>query len=150
MRQWTGSALVQAMAWRLFGANPLPEIMMVYCQLDSWEQISVKFKSEFYHFHSRKCLRNCRLPKWWPFCPGRRWVKWISYCMKQDPSSKLDGHLHHSQWTMWCIMKCFGVIAGDSFTSFTIVWVDWISRLTTCDCFYPLCHIGNGNCLLTT
>ena len=34
------------MACRLFGAKPLPEPMLVYCQLDSWEQISVKFESD--------------------------------------------------------------------------------------------------------
>ena len=54
----------------LFGAKPLPEPMSAYCQLDSWEQISGKFESEFYHFHSKKCIWNCRLPKWRPFCPG--------------------------------------------------------------------------------
>ena len=70
MRQWTGSSLVQVMACRLFGAKPLPEPMLSYCQLDSWEHISVKFESEFYHFHSRKCNWICRLPKWRPFCPG--------------------------------------------------------------------------------
>ena len=70
MRQWNGSALVKVMACCLFGANLLPEPMLAYCQLDSWEQISVKLESEFYHFHSRKCIWNCRLPKWRPFCPG--------------------------------------------------------------------------------
>ena len=34
MRQWTGSALVQIMACRLFGAKPLSEPMLKYCQLD--------------------------------------------------------------------------------------------------------------------
>ena len=70
MRQWTGSSLVQVMACRLFGAKPLPEPMLTYCQLDSWEHISVKFESEFYHFHSRKCNWKCRLPKCRPFCSG--------------------------------------------------------------------------------
>ena len=56
MRQWTGSAFVQVMACRLFGAKPLSEPMLAICQLDSWKHISVKFKSEFYHFHSRKCV----------------------------------------------------------------------------------------------
>ena len=70
MRQWTGSALFQIMTCHLFGAKPLPEQMLVYCQLDSWEHISVKFEPEFYHFHSRKCIRNCRLPRCRPFCPG--------------------------------------------------------------------------------
>ena len=47
IRQLTKSALVQEMACRLFGAKPLPEPMLAYRQLDSWEQISVKFLSEF-------------------------------------------------------------------------------------------------------
>ena len=55
MRQWNGSSLVQVKACRLIGAKPLPEPMMDYCQMDSWEHISVKFESEFCHFHSRKC-----------------------------------------------------------------------------------------------
>ena len=44
------------MARRLFGAKPLPEPMLVYCKLDSWEQSSVKFESEFYHFHLKYAL----------------------------------------------------------------------------------------------
>ena len=70
MRRWTWSSLVQVMACPLFSAKPLPEPMLVYCQLDSWEQVSVNFESEFYHFHSRKCIWKCCLPKWRPFCPG--------------------------------------------------------------------------------
>ena len=70
MRQWTRSALVQVMACRMFGAKPAPEPMLVYCQLDSWQQISVKLELEFYHFHWRKFICNCRLPTWRPFCPG--------------------------------------------------------------------------------
>ena len=69
-RQWTGSAFVQVIACRLFGAKPLPEPMLANCQMDSWEQISVKLESEFYHFQSRKCILKCRLPEWRPFCPG--------------------------------------------------------------------------------
>ena len=70
MNQWTGSALVQVMAWRLFGAKPLPEPMLTYCQLYPREQISVKVELEFYHFHSGKCIWKCCLPEWRPFCPG--------------------------------------------------------------------------------
>ena len=67
--QWTGSSLGQVMACRLFGTKPLPEPVLAYCQLDSWEHITVKFESEFYHFHPRKCNWKCCLPKWQPFCP---------------------------------------------------------------------------------
>ena len=34
MRQRTRCAMVQVMARRLFGAKPLPEPMLIYCQLD--------------------------------------------------------------------------------------------------------------------
>ena len=34
-RQWSGSALVQIMACRLFGATPLSKLMLGYYQLDT-------------------------------------------------------------------------------------------------------------------
>ena len=43
MRQWIGSALVQIMACRLFGAEPLSKHSLGYCQLDPQEQTSVAF-----------------------------------------------------------------------------------------------------------
>ena len=61
MRQWTGSALVQIMACRLIGAKPLSEPMLTYCQLDLWEQTSVKFKSKYKTFHSWNFKWKCRL-----------------------------------------------------------------------------------------
>ena len=67
--QWTGSTLVQIMACHLFGAKLLSKPMLGYCQLGSWEQVSVKFESEFYHFHSRKGIWKFCLPRWQPFCP---------------------------------------------------------------------------------
>ena len=65
------------MAWRLFDAKPLPEPMLVYCQLDSCEQILVKFESESYHFHSGKCIWNCCLPKWQTFLS--RWDELMAF-----------------------------------------------------------------------
>ena len=43
MRQLIGSALVQIMACRLFGAKPLSKAMLEDCQVDPWEQTAVKF-----------------------------------------------------------------------------------------------------------
>ena len=43
MRQWTGWALVQIMACRLFGAKPLPEPMLIYCQFDPQEYLQWYF-----------------------------------------------------------------------------------------------------------
>ena len=71
MRRWTGSALVQIMAWHQTSDKPLSEPVLIYCQLHSLEQISVKFELEFYHFHWGKCIRKCHLPNWQPFCLGR-------------------------------------------------------------------------------
>ena len=43
MHQLTTPSLVQIMSCRLISAKPLSEPMLEYCQLDPWEQISVKF-----------------------------------------------------------------------------------------------------------
>ena len=43
MRQQTKPPLVQIMAYHMFGAKPLCEPMLIYCQLDPWESTSVKF-----------------------------------------------------------------------------------------------------------
>ena len=60
MRQWIGSALVQIMACRLFGAKPLSKPMLCYSQLYPFEQIKVKFETIYTAFHSWKCIWKCR------------------------------------------------------------------------------------------
>ena len=47
VRQWMASSLVLIMDCRLFGAKPLSEPMLVYCQKEPWEQTSVKFESKY-------------------------------------------------------------------------------------------------------
>ena len=98
MLHWTGSALVHVMAWPLFGAKPLPELMLAYCQLDSWEQISVKFELQFYHFHSRKCIWNSHLPLLclqMPWYPGPRPSAGLSWkCILSFSCNKW----HQSKW----------------------------------------------------
>ena len=68
--RWIGSALVQVMAWHRIGAKPLPEPMLTYCQLDPYQQTSVKFESEYKTFHSRICIWKYRLRNGSHFCPG--------------------------------------------------------------------------------
>ena len=75
MHQWTGSALVQEMACRLFGAKPLPEPMLACCQLDSWEQISVKFESEFYHLYKKKMHLKLSFANMAAILSRGRWVE---------------------------------------------------------------------------
>ena len=55
--------LVQIMACLLFGDNPLSEPMMVYCQLDPEEHISMKLYLKFKSFYLQKCIWKCRLQK---------------------------------------------------------------------------------------
>ena len=107
MHQWTGPSLVQVMACRLFDTKPLPEPILAYCQLDSWEQISLKFEFEFYSFHTRKC----RLPKWRPFCPwGDELKPWHTMVSKHSrPSSRQYRprlymtflYASHLSWPRW-------------------------------------------------
>ena len=68
MCQWTGSALV--MACCLSGAKPLPEPMLAYCQLDSWEQNFSENQIGILSFSFKKMHLKFRLPKRRPFCPG--------------------------------------------------------------------------------
>ena len=50
MRQWTSSALLQISACWLVEAKPFSKPMLVYCQLDPCEQISMTFKSKSREF----------------------------------------------------------------------------------------------------
>ena len=50
------SSLVHKMACALIGTKPKP--MLLLWQSDPREQTSVKYQSDFKHFHSRKCIWN--------------------------------------------------------------------------------------------
>ena len=85
-RPWP--SLVQIMACRLFGAKPLSELMLYHCQLDLWEQTSVKMYSKLRHFHSRKCIWKWHLENvihfisasvyefWWNLHDCLQWLWW--------------------------------------------------------------------------
>ena len=100
MGKRTRSSLVQVMVCCLFSAKPLPEPMLRYCQLDSWEQVSVKFEQEFYHFHSRKCIWKYCLPKWPPFCQGGdelNKLHRLHYMTVYQDCSPINSYHWHSQ-----------------------------------------------------
>ena len=61
MRKSPIQSLVQIMACRLFGAKPLCEPMLSYCQLDTTEHISVKICIKQKSFHSSKCTSKYNL-----------------------------------------------------------------------------------------
>ena len=57
------------------GLSPLRcQPLLACCQLDSWEQISVKFESEFYHFHSRKMHLKLSSAKMAAILSRGKWV----------------------------------------------------------------------------
>ena len=55
------AALVQLMDCCLFGAKPLPKLMLISCQLEPHGRISVNFESKYKTFHSWKSTWKCRL-----------------------------------------------------------------------------------------
>ena len=70
MRQWIGSALVQIMACRLFGAKPLSKPLLGYCQLNPQEQTSSETLIKIQKFSFTKIHLKISSAKWWPFCRG--------------------------------------------------------------------------------
>ena len=66
----------------------------------------MKLELEFYHFHSRKCIWNCRLPKWLPFCPGE-----MRYMTKNCQCCRYQ---HHPVYTcLWVNNTIFFLNWGD-------------------------------------
>ena len=70
MCRWTGTSLVQVIAWCKKGDKSIPELILIYCQMDPKEQISVINESKFKHFHSRKYVWKCRLRNGGHFVQG--------------------------------------------------------------------------------
>ena len=60
------------MACRQVDGKPLPKPMLVYCQLDSWEQVSVKFESEFIIFIQENVYENVACQNGGHFVRGGR------------------------------------------------------------------------------
>ena len=104
--QRTWLSLVQIMACHLFSTKQL-----AYCQLDPWEQISIKFESKYYNFHARK---------------------WIWEWHQQNGSQFVSGSMSVSKWsTHWgrvmhiCVSK-LTIIGSDNGLSLgwrpAIIW----------------------------
>ena len=57
------------MAWRLFGAKPLPGPMLDYCQSGPWERFN-KILFEIDKFSFKRIDLKMSSAKLWPFCLG--------------------------------------------------------------------------------
>ena len=123
MRHWTGSSLVHVMACCLFGAKPLPEPMMAYCQFDSWKQISVNFISELRHFLWQICTWECRLQKQRPSCSGLNILTRSVSLWQETPSGSQPSAAELGCFLEWV------AINGDSMA---LCHPDWHIVLSLC------------------
>ena len=73
-QHWFRSALVQIMACRLFGAKPLPEPMLDYCQLDTWNKFQWNLNQNTKFFIHENASVNIVCKKAAILSRGR-WVK---------------------------------------------------------------------------
>ena len=71
MRQWTGSALAQIMACRLFGAKPLSKPVLGYCQLQKLQWVSIQDSKLFLHENASENI-VCKIAA---ILSRGRWVK---------------------------------------------------------------------------
>ena len=74
MHQWIGSALVQIMACRLFGAKSLSKPMLDYCWLDPSNKLQWNFNRNSYICIQENPLKMSS-GKWRPFCLGLNVLK---------------------------------------------------------------------------
>ena len=88
------------------GAKPLSEPMLEYCQLDPLEQTSMKFQSEFKHFHSRTCTLKSRLRN------GDHFVS-ASMCQRLPGSNNAQRALTIILIIvrMWCLLVELNIVA---------------------------------------
>ena len=92
----------QVTAWRLTSDKPIPEPILAYCKLDSWERISMKFELKLYYFVKKMHLKLSSAKNGCNFVQGE---------MSQ-------GHGKMFHWFTWCALKIktatSNVINGDS------------------------------------
>ena len=98
MHQWTGSALVQIMACRLFGAKPLPEPVLTYCQLVPWEQTSMNYNQNTKLFIHEYAFENvvCKMAA---ILFRGRWVKHCDSCDRIGNPDTGNGNIMIQTWT---------------------------------------------------
>ena len=134
MCQWIGSALVQIMACRLFGAKPLYKPTLGYCQLDPWGQTSVNFNQNIqFSIHEIvsehiACEMAAILSRW-------RWVNGAFTCFKFNQSMTPEKDIWHQLLNVnkhlsiiFVSLQLWTIVYNVSH-SFAIFWnVFWFNR----------------------
>ena len=97
------------MACRLFGAKPLSIVMLGYYQLNKLQWNFTKNTTLFIH-QNASIISSA---KWWPFCPGRRWVKPVPALSQHDPVTP-HGHTHIPSMPRYPLFRQRTHLVGDS------------------------------------
>ena len=84
------------MACRLFAAKPLSESMPTYCQLDPWEQISVKFVSKSNNINCRNFSWKCHLESGGHFVSAS--MCYLQNILKNQLGRKLKRAFFNTSW----------------------------------------------------
>ena len=139
MRQWTGSALVQVMACRIFGAKPLSKPMLGYCKTGTLRNKLQWNCNQIHNFSFTKMHLKISSAKWLPFWPGGdKLTGQLSLC--HMTIGLMPQVLHRTifelqllkLWTerqgkIGCLHK---VALNDWLVGWTIDWLtDWLSFL---------------------
>ena len=116
MRQWMGSALVQIMTCRLFGAKPLSKPMLGYCQRTP----GTNYRNFF------RIIQNVLFIKMHLKISS---VKWQPFCLRGDKLRPVVGY--HSSEVSWRSLSAAGLYCvWPSFTNHLQGNVAWFWALT--------------------
>ena len=88
MRQWSGSALVQIIACRLFGAKPSLNQWVIIVHWAVRNKHQWNFNQNTNLFINDNAFELCRLPKWRLFCLGGDEL--ISYNFHSHPCTQMN------------------------------------------------------------
>ena len=94
---------------------------MLYCQLDSQEQISMKSLANVRHFYSRKCV--WKYVKRQPFCFGLNELTWFRFAWTHNVPNALPACCWHRYRFQAVTQWCTDMIV----TSYTLLWRNWYS-----------------------
>ena len=86
MCQWIDSALVQIMAWRLFGAKPLCRPMLGCCQLDPKNKLQWNFVQNTKLFIHENAYENIV----WEMAAILSWGRWVTIPTNTPLCSNMD------------------------------------------------------------
>ena len=124
-----------------FSTKSLPKLMLAYCQLDPWEQISVQFEWSYKDFHSRKCIFFvCNIPDillktQFKLLDGfHAWVKKIVIHQLHEYIHYMSKNTQYiNQFIQWALINCHGELRNSiyhiCYFRLWLFWYNWTKLL---------------------